>query len=69
MNILPQHEHVTSDTLAVYPERRNLAPKVRAFSDFLVDRFAPVPLWERDLHGVCRDAGYFAAARTMPREP
>ena len=52
MNILPQHEHVTSDTLAVYPERRNLVPKVRAFSDFLVDRFAPVPPWERDLQGV-----------------
>ena len=52
VNILPQHKHVTSDILAVYPDRRNLAPKVRAFIDFLVDHFGPVPPWERDLQGV-----------------
>ena len=46
INILPEHRHETSDIFAVYPERRNLAPKVRAFIDFVVDRFGPVPPWE-----------------------
>ena len=32
---------------AVYPERRNLSPKVRAFVDFLHARFGDVPNWER----------------------
>jgi len=32
---------------AVYPERRHLSPKVRAFVDFLAERFGPEPYWER----------------------
>ena len=30
---------------AVYPQRRHLPAKVRAFIDFLVERFQPVPPW------------------------
>ncbi len=30
---------------AVYPQRRHLPAKVRAFIDFLVERFKPVPPW------------------------
>lgn len=33
---------------AVYPERRNLSPKVRAFVDFLAQTFGPEPAWEKD---------------------
>ena len=33
---------------AVYPERRNLTPKVRAFVDFLAETFGPTPPWEKD---------------------
>lgn len=33
---------------AVYPERRNLTPKVRAFVDFLAATFGPEPAWEKD---------------------
>jgi DNA-binding transcriptional LysR family regulator len=33
---------------AVYPERRNLMPKVRAFIDFLAATFGPTPPWEKD---------------------
>jgi DNA-binding transcriptional LysR family regulator len=33
---------------AVYPERRNLSPKVRAFVDFLAATFGPEPPWEKD---------------------
>jgi len=32
---------------AVYPHRRHLSPKVRAFVDFLVEKMTPVPPWER----------------------
>lgn len=32
---------------AVYPERRNLSPKVRAFVDFLVATFGAEPPWEQ----------------------
>jgi DNA-binding transcriptional LysR family regulator len=32
---------------AVYPERRNLLPKVRAFVDFLAATFGPEPPWEQ----------------------
>jgi DNA-binding transcriptional LysR family regulator len=36
-DVLPIH--------AVYPHRRHLLPKVRAFVDFLVWKFSPVPPW------------------------
>lgn len=36
----------TSNIYAVYPHNRHLAPKVRAFVDFLVQRFASEPYWE-----------------------
>jgi DNA-binding transcriptional LysR family regulator len=32
---------------AVYPERRHLSPKVRAFVDFMDQRIADIPYWER----------------------
>ena len=34
---------------ALYPSRKHLSPAVRAFLDFLVDRFAKIP-WLLDLH-------------------
>jgi DNA-binding transcriptional LysR family regulator len=33
---------------AVYPHARHLSPKVRAFVDFLAERFSPQPYW--DMH-------------------
>ena len=32
---------------AVYPHARGLSPKVRAFVDFLADRFGPHPYWDQ----------------------
>jgi DNA-binding transcriptional LysR family regulator len=32
---------------AVYPHSRHLSPKVRAFVDFLAERFGPRPYWDR----------------------
>ncbi|MGQ0836195.1 MAG: substrate binding domain-containing protein [Gammaproteobacteria bacterium] len=34
---------------AVYPERRNLSPKVRAYVDYLREKFGDKPYWDRDL--------------------
>ena len=36
---------------ALYPAHRHLSSKVRAFVDFLVDRFSPHPYWEKPPHG------------------
>lgn len=34
---------------AVYPSRRHIAPKLRAFVDFLGERFGPEPYWDQGL--------------------
>jgi DNA-binding transcriptional LysR family regulator len=41
-------EFIPSDSAAyaVYPTARHLSPKVRAFVDFLVERFAGTPYWD-----------------------
>ena len=41
-------EYVAQDLSlsAVYPQSRHLSPKVRAFVDFLADRFGPRPYWD-----------------------
>ena len=47
VRLLSDYTDETSNILAVYPEKRNVSPKVRAFIDHLVDCFGPVPPWER----------------------
>jgi DNA-binding transcriptional LysR family regulator len=42
---------------AVYPRNQNLAPKVRAFIDFLVEEFRPNPPWDRFLEPPRRRRG------------
>ena len=37
---------------AVYPNRRHLSPKVRAFIDFLGDHFGDPPYWDRHIEAV-----------------
>ena len=39
---------------AVYPHSRNLSAKVRAFVDFLAERFGPEPYWDRGLEPLLR---------------
>ncbi len=41
-------DHVAQDGAvhAVYPHSRHLSPKVRAFVDFLAERFGPRPYWD-----------------------
>lgn len=48
--ILRDFPLVSTQTLwAIYPSSRELAPKVRVFIDWLVERFGPEPYWDRDL--------------------
>lgn len=41
VQVLPQYMQQKADILAVYPHRRNLSPKVRAFIDFVAERLSP----------------------------
>ncbi|WP_225771323.1 LysR family transcriptional regulator [Inquilinus sp. Marseille-Q2685] len=45
--LLTGYENPFGAIYAVWPHNRNLAPKVRAVVDFLVERFAREPIWER----------------------
>lgn len=45
--LLTDYENPFGAIYAVWPHNRNLAPKVRAVVDFLVERFAVEPIWER----------------------
>jgi DNA-binding transcriptional LysR family regulator len=47
--LLPGHRTRELSIYAVYPERRHLPAKVRAFVDFLVATFAGQPYWDRGL--------------------
>ncbi len=46
VEVLPECLPQTHAIYAVYPHRRHLTAKVRAFVDFLVDRFGPEPYWD-----------------------
>lgn len=46
--VLPQYPHESSAYFLIYPHRRHLSRKVRAFVDFLVEVFTPVPPWESE---------------------
>jgi len=48
VRLLPHYVQENANIVAVYQERRNLAPKIRVFLDFLVAHFGSVPPWERD---------------------
>jgi DNA-binding transcriptional LysR family regulator len=47
--ILRDHHWPTLHAHAVYPRTRHLSHRVRAFVDFLAERFAGVPYWDRCL--------------------
>lgn len=55
--VLTDHSWSNIALYALYAPTRHLSPRVRAFIDFLADRFAGVPPWDRgmpwdDPHGV-----------------
>ena len=48
VRLLPDWQSEELWVFAVYPNRKFLAPKVRSFIDFLVERFGPEPYWDSD---------------------
>ena len=46
--VLNDYEWPISPAYAVYPPTRHLSFRVRAFIDFLADRFSGTPQWDRD---------------------
>jgi LysR family transcriptional regulator, transcriptional activator for dmlA len=42
VELLAAHSRETADMFLIYPDRRNLPARVRAFIDFLVERMSPV---------------------------
>ncbi len=49
--VLPGYTHAEVPAYAVYPQTRHLSQRVRTFVDFLAERYAGVPYWERGLPG------------------
>ena len=47
ITVLDDYPTEPSTLYAVYPHNRYLSPKVRAFVDFLAERFAPPAPWDR----------------------
>lgn len=45
--VLADYAATEASVYAVYPQRKFLSPKVRAFIDFFADRFGPEPYWDR----------------------
>lgn len=45
--MLPDYIDAETSVYAVYPHSRHLSAKVRAFVDFLRQRFGPEPYWDR----------------------
>ena len=50
--ILTDYVWPISPAYAIYPPTRHLSYRVRAFIDFLAERFAGVPAWDRDCDAV-----------------
>jgi DNA-binding transcriptional LysR family regulator len=47
--ILTEYKPSQLDAYAIYPQTRHLSQRVRAFVDFLVERFAGTPYWDNCL--------------------
>jgi DNA-binding transcriptional LysR family regulator len=44
--VLQEYSTIELSIYAVYPQRRHLSPKVRAFVDFMIERISDPPYWE-----------------------
>ncbi len=47
VKVLPHWKIADTQICAVYPDTAHLAPKARAFIDYLVTLFEPVPVWQK----------------------
>ena len=46
--LLSQYETLEISIYAVFPQRRHLSPKVRAFVEFMAGHISDQPYWDRD---------------------
>jgi DNA-binding transcriptional LysR family regulator len=46
VKVLTGYETLEVEIFLVYPQRRHLAPKVRAFVDFMAERISETPYWD-----------------------
>jgi hypothetical protein len=46
--VLSEYQALEHSIYAVYPQRRHLSPKVRAFVEFMTARISDAPYWDRD---------------------
>lgn len=51
VRVLPEWEPAPTAIHAIYPQTRALPAKTRLLIDFLIERFAKTPCWERNLPG------------------
>ena len=51
--VLTDYKWPVSPAYAVYPPTRHLSFRVRAFIDFLAEKFAGMPQWDRDCDAAC----------------
>jgi DNA-binding transcriptional LysR family regulator len=49
--ILGNYRTLEVSIYLVYPQRRHLSPKVRAFVDFMADRITEPPYWDTTITG------------------
>ena len=49
VQLLPQYRLPELNMYAIYPPTRHLSQRVRAFIDFLAERFGEEPYWDREL--------------------
>lgn len=47
--LLPDYSHMELQAYALYPQTRHLSQRVRAFVDFLAERYAGTPYWDSEL--------------------
>lgn len=47
VSLLPDYRTLEVTLYVVYPQRRHLSPKVRAFVDFIVEKISDPPYWDR----------------------
>lgn len=52
VRVLPDYADEGSDLFAIFAQRRNMSPKIRAFIDALRQHFSGVPPWEREQAGL-----------------
>lgn len=66
VSVLTDYTWPTLSAYAVYPPTRHLSTRVRAFVDFLAERFSGIPYWDRAMNEAALPTGKKLAASKKP---